>query len=116
MESNTESLGGAILRSVPRLDLSPIIGKPHGKLKLGPEQLLSVIHAQALALWALTISLRFTRPRLKRGPGGPHPIYVDSSILLMAVVQTVWRKSCTRGVFPLAMFVIAVLFQKRWNQ
>jgi hypothetical protein len=52
-----------------------------------------VIHAQALALWALTISLRFTRPRLKRGPGGPHPIYADSSILLMAVVQTVWRKS-----------------------
>jgi hypothetical protein len=93
MESITERLGGAILRSVPRLDLSPIGGKPHGKLKLGPEQLLNVIHAQALALWALTISLRFTRPRLKRGPGGPHPIYADSSILLMAVVQTVWRKS-----------------------
>ena len=91
MESITESLGGAILQSVPRLDLSPISGKTHGKLKLGPEQLLSVIHAQALALWALTISLRFTRPRLKRGPGGPNPIYADSSILLMAVVQTVCR-------------------------
>jgi hypothetical protein len=93
MESITERLGGAISRSVPMFDLSPISGKPHGKLKLGPEQLLSVIHAQALALWALTISLRFTRPRLKRGPGGPNPIYADSSILLMAVVQTVWRKS-----------------------
>ena len=39
------------------------------------------------------ISLRFTRPRLKRGPAGPNPIYADSSILLMAVVQTVWRLS-----------------------
>jgi hypothetical protein len=86
MESNTESLGSAILRSVPRLDLSPISGKIHGKLKLSPEQLLSVIRAQALAPWALTISLRFTRLRLKRRPGGPHPIYADSSILLMAVV------------------------------
>jgi len=56
MKSITERMGGAILRSVPRLDLSPISGKPHGKLKLGPEQLLSVIHAQALALWALMIS------------------------------------------------------------
>ena len=60
MESITERLGGAILRSVPRLDLSPIGGKSHGKLKLGPEQLLSAIHGRALAVWALTISLRFT--------------------------------------------------------
>jgi hypothetical protein len=93
MESITEKLDGTISRLVPTFDLSPISGKPHGKLKLSPEQLLNVIHAQALALWALTISLRFTRPRLKRGPGGPNPIYADSSILLMAVVQTVWRKS-----------------------
>jgi len=37
MESITERLGGAVLQSAPRLDLSPIGGKPHGKLKLGPE-------------------------------------------------------------------------------
>jgi len=35
----------------------------------GPGAMLNVIHAQALALWALTISLRFTRPRLKTGTG-----------------------------------------------
>jgi transposase len=93
MESITKWLSGAVLRSVPRLDLSPISGKSHGKLKLSPEQLLNVIHGRALALWALTISLRFTRPRLKRGPGGRPPSYADCSILLMAVVQTVWRKS-----------------------
>ena len=93
IESITERLGGAILRSVPLFDPSPISGKPHAKLKLGPEQWLNVIHAQALALWALPISLRFTRPCLKRAPAGPNPIQADRSILLMALLQTVWRKS-----------------------
>jgi hypothetical protein len=93
MESIIKWLGPAISRSMPELDLSPIGGKLHGKLKMSPEQLLSVIHGRALALWALTISLRFTRPRLKCGPGGRPPSYENSSILLMAVVQTVWRKS-----------------------
>jgi hypothetical protein len=55
--------------------------------------LLAVIYGQALAIWALAYSRRLTRLRMKRGPGGPYPIYADSSILLMAVVQTVWRKS-----------------------
>jgi len=93
MESITEWLEEVVLQSVPRVDLSPIGDKLHGKLKLSPEELLTVIHGRALALWALTISLRFTRPRLKRGPGGRPPSYTDCSILLMAVVQTVWRKS-----------------------
>ena len=74
MKSIIECLEAAIIKQVPMFDLSPISGKSRGKLKLGPEQSLSAIHAQALALWALTISLRFTRPRLKRGPGGPNPI------------------------------------------
>jgi hypothetical protein len=93
MESIIEWLGTVIIRSMPELDLSPIKGKLHGKLKLSPEQLLAVIHGETLAIWALRCSRRLTRLRLKRGPGGPHPIYANSSILLMAVVQTVWRKS-----------------------
>jgi transposase len=93
MESIIECLEAAIIKQVPLFDLSPISGKLHGKLKLSPEQLLAVIQGRALALWALTISLRFTPPRMKRGPGGRPPSYVDCSILLMAVVQTVWRKS-----------------------
>jgi transposase len=93
MESIIECLEGAIIKRVPLFDLSPISGKSHGKLKLSPEQLLRVIHGRVLALWALTISQRFTSPRLKRGPGGRPPSYADCSILLMAVVQTVWRKS-----------------------
>ena len=93
MESIIECLEGAIIKRVPLFDLSPISGKSHGKLKLSPEQLLRVIHGRVLALWALTISQRFTSPRLKRGPGGRPPSYADCSILLMAVVQTAWRKS-----------------------
>ena len=80
------------------IDLSPVSSKSHGKLKLGLEQLLSVIHAQALAPWALTISLRFTRTRLNCEPAGPTPIHADCRILQMAVVQTVWRKSVEQGI------------------
>ena len=93
MESIIEWLRKAMVKPVPILDLSSIPGKAIGKLKLSPEQLLIAIHAQALAEWALTITRSFIRPRLKRGPGGRPATYQDSSILLMAVVQTAWRKS-----------------------
>jgi hypothetical protein len=93
MESIIEWLQKAILKPVPILDLSPIPGKAVGKLKLSPEQLLRVIQAQALAEWALRLTRPFIHPHLKQGPGGRPALYRDSSILLMAVVQTAWRKS-----------------------
>jgi len=93
MESIIEWLQQAIQKPVPTLDVSPISGKAVGKLKLSPEQLLSVIQAQALAEWALRATRPFFRSRLKRGPGGRPQLYQDSSILMMAVVQTAWRKS-----------------------
>lgn len=83
----------AILNRVPELDYSSLTGKPCGKLRLTPEQLLAAIHAQELADWSLHMAYRFQSPRLARGPGGRPAIYRDNSILLMAVVQTVWRKS-----------------------
>jgi hypothetical protein len=52
----------------------------------------AAIHAQDLANWSLQASTRIQPPRLKRGPGGRPAIYRDSRILLMAVVQTAWRK------------------------
>jgi hypothetical protein len=82
-----------ILNPVPILDLSSIPGKPRGKLRLSPEQLLAVIHAPVLAEWALWMTRLIGKPRLPRGPGGRPPTYPDSGILLMAVVQTAWRKS-----------------------
>ena len=79
MESIIEWLQKAMLKPVPILDLSPLPGKVVGKLKLSPEQLLIVIHAQALAEWALLVTRSWIRPRLKRGPGGRPAIYRDSS-------------------------------------
>ena len=93
MEFIIEWLQQAIQKPVAALDVSPITGKAVGKLKLSPEQLLSVIQAQALAEWALRATRPFFRSRLKRGPGGRPQLYQDSSILMMAVVQTAWRKS-----------------------
>lgn len=83
----------AILKPVPILDLSPIPGKRRGKLRLSPEQLRCVMHALALAAWALSLTQQRRRPRLPRRPGGRPLTYPDSSIWVMAVVQTAWRKS-----------------------
>jgi hypothetical protein len=93
MESITKWLRTAILRSFPDLAIPPLPSKLRGKLRLSPEQLLAVIQAQALAEWSLRQTERVRPPRLKRGPGGRPAIYPESSILLLAVVQTVWRKS-----------------------
>jgi len=93
MESIIEWLSTAIVRRVSELDLSSLPGHERGKLKLSPEQLLWVIHAREIATWALNCSRWIRRPRLPRGPGGPPPRYTDCSILLLAVVQTAWRKS-----------------------
>jgi hypothetical protein len=82
-----------LLRSIPEVDLAPLSGPEKGKLRLGPEQLLAVIHAQAMAEWALAMAQRLRPPTLRRGPGGRPQTYCDSSILLMALVQIGWRKS-----------------------
>jgi hypothetical protein len=70
MESITKCLQSAILKPIPILDVSPLPGKPKGKLRLSPEQLLAAIHAQDLANWSLQASTRIQPPRLKPGPGG----------------------------------------------
>ncbi len=75
------------------MDLSPLPGKPRGKLKLKPEALLAVIHGTTLAEWSLQEVKRFRRPHLAKGPGGRPICYRDRSIQLMAVMHTVWCKS-----------------------
>lgn len=52
-----------------------------------------IVNAHALAGWALAMSHFLIAPRLPRGTGGRPARYVDSSVLLMDVVQTTWRKS-----------------------
>lgn len=91
-ESIIKGLQIVILRHLPAVDLRPLPGKTNGKLKLTPEAVLLAIHGPALANWAIQASRRFQRPRLAKGPGGRPPRYAGSSILLLAVVQTLWHK------------------------
>jgi hypothetical protein len=63
MKCITLGLQTLLQKTVPQVYVAPLSGKPRGKLRLSPEQLLAVIHAWALAGWEL------------------------------ALVQTVWRKS-----------------------
>jgi hypothetical protein len=80
-------------KNVPEMDLTPLAGPQKGKLRLSPEQLLGAIHAVGLAEWALQLARRWRPLALARGAGGRPQQYRDSSVLLMAVVQTVWRRS-----------------------
>ena len=93
MESIIEWLHLAIVRPFPEVDLTVIPARASGKLKLSPEQLLAAIHGPLLANWALRTAAQFQPPRLPHGPGGRPARYQATSILLMAVVQTIWRKS-----------------------
>jgi len=80
-------------KNVPEVDLTVLAGSQKGKLRLSPEQLLMAIHALRLAEWALQWASRWRPLALARGAGGRPQEYRDSSVLLLAVVQTVWRKS-----------------------
>ena len=93
MESIIKWIHSILLKTLPEFDLTLLPGKSLGKLRLTPEELLSVIQAQALAEWSLRIADWLWSRRLKHTRAGPPMRYRDSSILLMAVVQTVWRKS-----------------------
>ena len=95
MKCITLGLQTLLQKTVPEVDLTPLAssGRQTGKLRLSPEQLLAVIHALALAEWALAMAQRLRPPTLPGGPGGRPQEYHDRSILLMALVQTVWRKS-----------------------
>lgn len=82
-----------ICKMMPEVDLTPLPVKTRGQLWLDPGRFLAVIQAPIIARWALTMTTRVSRPRLKRGPGGRPATYDDDSILLMAIVQTAWRMS-----------------------
>jgi hypothetical protein len=93
MKCITLGLQNLLQRIVPQVDLAPLSGKEKGKLRLSPEQLLAAIEAETLAEWALGMAHRLYPPALPQGPAGRPQQYSDRSILLMALVQSVWRKS-----------------------
>lgn len=93
LEFITKWFGDVILRASPELDTGPLHSARQWQLKLKPEELLAAIQASVLAEWALMMSARCSLPRLQAGKGGRPARYRDSSVLLMAIVQTIWRKS-----------------------
>jgi len=93
MEFITTWISLVIARIMPELDCSPYPAKSCGKLRLGPAELLKIVHAQEIAIWSLTLASRVCPAHLAKGPGGAPRHFSDSGILLMAIVQVVWRKS-----------------------
>ena len=67
--------------------------RTRGHLHLGPAHVLQAIQAYAVAAWALETTRRIQPRRLPKGRGGRPRRYSDAAILLMAVVQALWRKS-----------------------
>lgn len=98
MKSIMELVSRAIQQGIPVMDIPPLSGKPHGRLRLSPEEVLRAINGPALAAWALTMTARIQRPALTRGPGGRPARYSASCILLTAVVQVIWRKSYSQMI------------------
>jgi len=93
-ESITKWFGDVVLRTSPEIEMRPLIRtRRQWQLKLQPEELLIAIQAQPLAKWALMMSARCCLPQIARGKGGRPASYLNESILLMAIIQSVWRKS-----------------------
>lgn len=93
MQSITKWFGTIVCSKLnwPALPLEPLPERPGKKLWLTPEAFVQAINGLALAHWAVRVSDWLRPPRLARGPGGRPQTYRDSSVLLMAVVQTGWR-------------------------
>lgn len=102
MKCITFGLQNLLQNRVPKVDLAPLPGTHTGKLRLSPVQLLVAIHATRLAEWALRQAQRWMPKALPKGAGGRPQLYGDVSILLMAVVQSVWRKSYEQIVDKIA--------------
>jgi len=77
----------------PRLDLSALPAKLSKRLWVSPTDFLITSHALALAEWAVAMSQHF-QPRLPAARRrGPKPVYAESSVLVLALVQVAWQLS-----------------------
>ena len=77
---------------VPAVDLSQLPAKLSKRLWVSPEEFLIVTSAPVLAQWALAVS-GLWQPGLPdpRGRRGPKRVYLDGSVLLVALVQVAWQ-------------------------
>lgn len=77
---------------VPAVELRWLPAKLSKRLWVSPEEFLVVTSAPILAQWALQVSglWRPGLPEPKRRRG-PKPVYVDRSVMLVALVQVAWQ-------------------------
>ena len=77
---------------VPEVELSQLPAKLSKRLWASPEEFLGVTSAPILAQWALRVS-GLWRPGLPEPTGrrGPKPVYLDWSVMLVALVQVAWQ-------------------------
>lgn len=79
--------------SMPPTDVSLLPAKLSKKLWVSPAEFIVLTGAWSVAEWALRLSTAW-RPGLPAPPRrGPKPVYGDSSIMLMALVQVAWQLS-----------------------
>lgn len=82
-------------RWLPHLNLEPRpeLGQNPKGLWIEPQQLLDLINAWSVAVWAISVTC-FFNPDLKlerNGPGAPW-IYPNEVVLLTVIVMRIWRK------------------------
>lgn len=77
---------------VPQVELSQLPAKLSKRLWVSPEEFLVITSAPVLAQWALRVS-GLGRPGLPEPTGrrGPKPVYLNWSVMLVALVQVAWQ-------------------------
>jgi hypothetical protein len=78
-------------------------GRQHPALHIDALSLVSTLHLLMLCRLAVRLAHRRCPPPLPAGPGGAPRTYSDETLLLIALLRTLWRsptKICTTGCKP----------------
>ena len=79
------------LLAMPEVDISLLLAKVSRCLWVDPPTFIKTVQAVAMAHWALQMR-GLWQPALPKGKRrGPKPVYQDSSIMVMALVQIAWQ-------------------------
>jgi hypothetical protein len=86
---------------VPRVVTAPVpppayhraVGRRGPDLQIDALRLVTAFHLLALCQVIATAARRQSPPALPKGPGGAPVVYADGSLLLLALLRTLWRLS-----------------------
>lgn len=81
------------LLTLPDTNLGLLPSKVSKRLWVSPTEFVMTVNAMAIAQWALSVSQLWQPALPQPGRRGPKPVYQDSSILVMALVQVAWQMS-----------------------